>query len=72
MLLLKACPHCHGDLVFERDGRTSYLECIQCGHLLSRGEERELGVRSARRGLVHVLASTRRPLEMRHAPVAMA
>jgi hypothetical protein len=60
MLLLKACPHCHGDLTFECDRRCAYLECVQCGHILSREQERALGVRALRRGLV------------RHAPLPSA
>ena len=50
MLLLKACPHCHGDLVLESDRRCAYLECIHCGHTLSIQEERTLGIRATRRG----------------------
>ena len=52
MLLLKACPHCHGDLTAERDGRCAYFECVQCGHTLSRDEERALGVHLARSGVL--------------------
>jgi hypothetical protein len=55
MLLLKACPHCRGDLVFEQDAHTGYLECVQCGHILSAGEERRLGVRTTRKGLLRAL-----------------
>jgi hypothetical protein len=53
MLLLKACPHCRGDLSFERDRRCAYLECVQCGHILSLEQEKALGVRSSRHGLIH-------------------
>lgn len=56
MLLLHACPHCHGDLVVESDGQTGYLECVQCGHTLSREQEKALGIRVTRRGLVHTVA----------------
>ncbi len=58
MLLLKACPRCHGDLVFERDGHTGYLECMQCGHTLSNAEERNLGVRASTRGLLRRVGAT--------------
>lgn len=52
MLLLKACPRCHGDLTLERDGDATYLECVQCGHIISRAQERALGVRSTSQGLL--------------------
>jgi len=45
MLLLKACPHCHGDLVFEQDRACSYFTCVQCGHILSTAQEQALGYR---------------------------
>lgn len=35
MLYLKACPRCHGDIKFERDMYGHYLECLQCGFLIS-------------------------------------
>jgi Zn ribbon nucleic-acid-binding protein len=54
LLLLKACPHCHGDLTVESDARCTYFECLQCGHTLSREEERALGVRLARSGVLEV------------------
>jgi hypothetical protein len=72
MLLLRACPHCGGDLVFERDTGSAYLACLQCGHTLSRVEERELGVRSAACGLVHVLAPTKRHTAVRRAPAGVS
>jgi uncharacterized Zn finger protein len=56
MLMLKACPRCHGDLVLEQDGTSSYLTCVQCGHVLSVEQERALGIRVGRRGLVHLTA----------------
>jgi hypothetical protein len=55
MLLLKACPRCNGDLTLERDAHTTYLECVQCGHVVDRLQERALGLRTTRHGLVHVL-----------------
>lgn len=72
MLLLKACPHCGGDLVLEREAQTAYLECLQCGHTLSRCEERALGVRCAPRGLEHVLASSKRQATARRVPAAVS
>jgi hypothetical protein len=53
MLVLRACPHCHGDLALEQDRRCTYLECVQCGHVLSLAQEKSLGIRTSRRGLVH-------------------
>lgn len=44
MLILKACPRCHGDLMLEVSRDTDYYECLQCGHVLSIGQERMLGV----------------------------
>lgn len=35
MLYLKACPRCRGDVKYERDVYGRYLECLQCGFLLS-------------------------------------
>lgn len=43
MLVLKACPRCHGDLVLEYSPRANYYECLQCGHVLSAEQERLLG-----------------------------
>jgi phage FluMu protein Com len=72
MLLLRACPHCGGDLVFERDTDSAYLECLQCGHTLSRVEERALGVHCARCGLVHVIAPPERRTAVRQAPAGVS
>lgn len=52
MLLLRACPRCGGDLGVDHDRDCGYLECVQCGHILSRQEELALGVRIARRGVL--------------------
>ncbi len=54
MLWLKACPRCHGDVVLERDSRTIYLECVQCGHILSAAQERALGVHTSAHYLTHL------------------
>jgi hypothetical protein len=45
MLLLRACPRCHGDMVLEEDRRCRYFECIQCAHVLTVSQEKALGVR---------------------------
>jgi hypothetical protein len=55
MLLLKGCPRCHGDLTLESDGDVTYLECVQCGHIITRSQERAMGLRTTRFGLEHVL-----------------
>lgn len=52
MLLLKACPRCGGDLSVDHDRDCGFLECVQCGHILSRQEELALGVRITRRGVL--------------------
>ncbi len=39
MLYLKACPRCSGDVKYERDVYGRYLECLQCGFLLSSKSE---------------------------------
>lgn len=44
MLVLKACPRCHGDLVLEVARDTDYYECLQCGHVLSMAQEHLLGI----------------------------
>ena len=31
MVLLKACPRCHGDIHVNRDVYGEYRECFQCG-----------------------------------------
>ena len=31
MILLKACPRCHGDLYLEEDYYGRYFNCLQCG-----------------------------------------
>ena len=38
-LYLKACPRCRGDVKYERDVYGRYLECLQCGFLLSSKSE---------------------------------
>lgn len=48
MVYLKACPRCHGDLIFDQDGRVRYLSCLQCGHVLSGAEETTLRFALAR------------------------
>jgi hypothetical protein len=44
MLMLKACPRCHGDLVLEYSPAADYYECLQCGHVLSTAQEHLLGI----------------------------
>ena len=61
MLVLKACPHCQGDLVFEQDRHSGYLSCVRCGHILSVPEERSLGLCASSQGLVHLLPLTHEP-----------
>lgn len=63
MLLLKACPRCHGDLTLEWDGEMSYLECVQCGHIINHAQERAMGLRTTRDGLFHVARGAQRPDE---------
>jgi hypothetical protein len=61
MLLLKACPHCRGDLVFEQDRACGYFTCVQCGHILSTAQEQALGYRAIALGPLHARAGSRRP-----------
>jgi hypothetical protein len=61
MLLLKGCPRCHGDLTLEHDGGTTYLECVQCGHIINRAQEQAMGLRTTRTGLLHVLRAGAAP-----------
>jgi hypothetical protein len=60
MLLLRACPHCHGDLVFEQDRVSGYFTCVQCGHILSTEEEHALGFRVTALGPLHACAESQR------------
>lgn len=53
MMLLKSCPRCGGDLSVEHDHACSFLECVQCGHILSRAQEQALGVRISPSGAIH-------------------
>lgn len=62
MLLLRACPHCHGDLASEEDAHTGYLCCVQCGHILSAVEERRLGVRVTGTGVHRLPHHPHKPL----------
>jgi hypothetical protein len=64
MWLLRACPRCHGDLALNADSHAAFLECLQCGHVLSLEQERTLGVRACRTGITH-RASTQRGLPNR-------
>jgi hypothetical protein len=56
MLLLRSCPRCHGDLAVDCDRRAAFLYCVQCGHTLTLAQERALGIRATRRGLIHTSA----------------
>jgi hypothetical protein len=67
MLFLKACPHCGGDLVAEHDRACGYLECVQCGHVLSHAQERTLGVRVSRQGTLGHLQRPHSPEPSRSA-----
>ena len=44
MLVLKACPRCHGDLMLEVTRDADYYECLQCGHVLTMAQENLLGI----------------------------
>jgi hypothetical protein len=35
ILYLKACPRCQGDVKYESDVYGKFLECLQCGFLIS-------------------------------------
>jgi len=70
MLFLRACPHCHGDLAFEQDRACGYLECVQCGHVLSTAQERALGVRVSRLGIMRAAPPPRGERRPGHHPVA--
>jgi len=65
MLLLKACPHCHGDLVFAQDRACGYFTCVQCGHILSTAQERALGYRVTALGALHA-SSGSQPAQCPH------
>jgi hypothetical protein len=65
MLLLRACPHCRGDLVLELDRACGYFTCVQCGHILSAEQERALGYHVTKLGALHDLADAHAP---RHLP----
>jgi hypothetical protein len=68
MLLLKACPRCHGDLVLEQDDTCGYLMCVQCGHILSAEQEHALGYRVTKLSLLHMCAGADTSQERRHVP----
>lgn len=59
MLLLKACPHCRGDLVFEQDHACGYFTCVQCGHVLTAAQEHALGYRATALGALHASTGSR-------------
>ncbi|GBD11266.1 hypothetical protein HRbin23_00920 [bacterium HR23] len=42
MFWFQACPRCQGDLFRTQDLYGSYIACIQCGYILTEGEERAL------------------------------
>ena len=61
-ILLKACPRCRGDLIY--DPCEKQRLCLQCGHRLTRQQERELfGATRRERQLAgrKADAQTRRP-----------
>ena len=33
MILLKACPRCAGDIIFDSDVYGRYTKCLQCGSM---------------------------------------
>lgn len=41
MIYLKACSKCGGDVYLDRDLYGSFMACFQCGHTLTRAEERK-------------------------------
>ena len=45
-ILLKACPRCRGDLIY--DPSENQRLCLQCGHRLSKQQERDLLERDAK------------------------
>jgi len=50
ILYLKACPRCKGDVKYESDVYGKFLECLQCGFLISsrKNERTESGEESNR------------------------
>lgn len=72
MWLLKACPRCHGDLALNADPHGAFLECLQCGHVLSTEQERALGVRARRSGIAHRATPAAPPARAHPEPVAAA
>ncbi len=42
MFYFKGCPRCRGDLYANTDIYGPYTACLQCGHYLTREEEKEL------------------------------
>jgi hypothetical protein len=50
MLYLKACPRCMGDVKYESDIYGKFLECLQCGFLISshKVERQESGEETTR------------------------
>jgi hypothetical protein len=51
MLWLKGCPRCRGDLTLIDEGflNQRYVQCLQCGHILSGAHEAALLARSTAR-----------------------
>lgn len=72
MWFLKACPRCHGDLVFDEDREGAFLLCIQCGHVLSAAQEQALGVRVDQHGVSPLAVHARRAKERERQPVTAA
>jgi hypothetical protein len=48
MFWLKRCPQCGGDLMDESDVQGSFISCLQCGRMLTLGEEQALRRETAR------------------------
>jgi hypothetical protein len=70
MFLLKSCPRCQGDLALDYDCRAAFLYCVQCGHVLSEAQERALGVRVTRNGLIHLAPHSGKPVAQQRELVA--
>lgn len=76
MMMLKACPKCHGDLAVENDtfartlfNRDTDFACLQCGYRLARGERGQMLQRIQRWQAQHA-APPAAPDRAHAAPVA--
>ena len=72
MLLLRACPRRGGDMVLEREQGCAYFECLQCTHVLSLAQERQMHISARQLAAQQMLSARKLHAQVEHAVGARA